>query len=535
MRRLRGISPLIFALLVLALTAGAANSRAGAKEPPGERPAWPAPPADPIVRLDGVIKKLVNFEVAVQGAVNAALRRVDKLKRPSGVAFDERGRLLVTDSRQGVLLRLDLDLGVALVFGTATTPTLKRPLGVASGPDGTIFVADGDLGQIVAFSSDGNVVATYGGGSLAEPVDVALSADGAELYVADSKADSVVRFDVASRREIERFGSRGKGAAEFYGPGAVEVDAEGNLLVVDRLNARVQLFDSTGAFTRAIYGAARSSFSRPRDVTVDAGGRIFVTDEAQSQVQVYRSDLEPLFEFGRNGLGPGEFLGVGGIAAGGDRLAVVDHAGGRVQTFHLYGAERPGLQPVIAETGSTDSVPAVPVESPAEPIQMPDPGRPETPARPEPPAAAAPETQPAVEPAVESTAPAPPDSEAPPGEPEADLESLLADLVLDWAAAWSAQDVERYLTFYSESFLPANGSSRDRWSAERRERIGAPASIEVGIEATEVDLLNPDRAEVIFLQSYHSDRFSDRVRKALVMAREAGGWKIVAETVLETL
>ena len=51
----------------------------------------------------------------------------------------------------------------------------------------------------------------------------------------------------------------------------------------------------------------------------------------------------------------------------------------------------------------------------------------------------------------------------------------------------------------------------------------------------EVDLLSPDRAEVSFLQSYRSERFSDRVRKTLVMVREAGGWKIAAETVLETL
>lgn len=519
MRFDRGILPLL--LFLPALLTGGLSSPAGAQGSPARVLAWPSPPAEPVLRLDSVVKQLANFEVAVQGSTDGTLRRVDKLKRPTGVDFDERGRLWVTDSRQGVLLRLDLNLGVALVFGTGTHPALKRPLGVVSGPDGTVFVADGDLGAVIAFSTGGNVVATYGGGSLSEPVDVALSTDGSRLFVADAEADSIVTFDVASRRRVESFGGRGKGVAEFNRPGAVTVDDRGNLLIVDRLNARVQLFDAGGAFTQAIYGAPRSTFSRPSDVAVDASGRVFVTDEAQSRVQVYDADLEPLLEFGGNGLGDGEFLGVSGIAAWGDRLAVVDHAGGRVQIFHLYGIEpeRPAAAEAAADVGAGDE----PAEEPGEPREAPEP---ETPI-------AEPETVEEPEQVEEVPATEP---EPSPDEPaEFEVEVQLVELVDAWADAWSNQDVERYLTFYARDFLPTNGTSRDQWSAQRRQRIEAPESIEVRIEAAEVDLLNPERAEVTFVQLYRSDRFSDRVRKVLVLVREVGGWKITAETVLEAL
>jgi sugar lactone lactonase YvrE/ketosteroid isomerase-like protein len=536
MRFAKGILPLLILLpAVVYVSPGAAQVQS-------ERVlTWPSPPAEPVLRLDGVVRKLANFEVAIQGSADGTLRRIDKLKRPTGVDFDERGRLLVTDSRQGALLRLDLDLGVALVFGTGTTPALKRPLGVAAGLGGTIFVADGDLGLVVAFSTGGDVVATYGGGSLSEPVDVALSPDGARLFVADAKANSIVSFDVASRRQIDSFGGRGKGVAEFNRPGAVTVDKEGNLLIVDRLNARVQLFDSGGAFTRAIYGAPRSTFSRPSDVAVDDRGRIFVTDEPQSLVQVYDADLEPLLEFGRYGLGDGEFLGVAGIAVKGQRLAVVDYAGGRVQTFHLYGIEpatalaepAPRVVPEPERPAAADSraVAAEPAEEPAEPVASAEPEASATEVEPTPEAERVEESlaQPAAS-APEAAAPAEPAETA-----AFEVAVQLVELIDDWAAAWSSQDVERYLTFYASDFLPANGMSRDQWSARRRQRIEAPESIEVRIETAEVDLLNPDRAEVTFLQSYRSDRFSDRVRKVLVLVREVGGWKIAAETVLESL
>ncbi len=486
---------------------------------------WPHPPADPVVQLDSELSKLGRFEVAVQGPTDGSLKQIQKLKRPSGIAFDSRDRLLVSDSRQGVLLQIDPDLGVVLVLGSGTDPTLQEPRGVAVHPDGTIYVADAGLRRVVAFDRQGEVSAVFGDDSLAEPVDVAVSPAADQLYVVDSKSNHLAIFDVTSRRQVETFGERGVGVGEFILPTAVEFDRAGNLMVVDQLNGRVQIFDPAGAFTRALHF---DRFSRPYDIATDSLGKVYVSDSAQSLIQVYDPDLEPVLAVGRNGLRHGEFLGIGGLAVRGDRLAALDRAGGRVQIFQLHGVEdRPVGAPQASSTW-TEPPPAVAEEisAPLEASQLEEPEV-EAPVREITVALPPPATEEPLEAvAEEPQVPAAPDETA--------IARELLEAVNGWAAAWAAQDVERYLAFYARTFQPTDGSSRDDWAAVRRSRLTAPSSIEVEIGKAETSI-EAGAVEVTFLQSYRSDRFSDRVRKQLRLVLEDGAWKIERETVLETL
>lgn len=528
----------LLGLVGLAATARAADEQV-----------WPSEPAEPVLRWESAVRSLAGYEIAVQGPAAEAPRAGQKLKRPSGLAFDQRGRLLVSDSRQGLLLRIDSDLGVALVFGAGTEPRLREPMGVTVHPNGTILVADSGLQQVVAFDEQGEIVAVYGAGSLDEPFDVAISPNGRRIHVADASGDRVAVFDFESGRELESLGRRGKGVAEFYLPTAVEFDNAGNLMVVDQVNSRVQFFDASGAFTRALYSDRATGFSRPRDVAVDGAGRVYLTDSAQSRVQVYDTELEPLFSIGRNGMGDGEFLGVGAIAVRGERLAVLDRAGGRVQIFEVLGVGAVE-KPRVATPGAAVAVEPArrgPAEEAA--AEMPVPGEPPAAAEPEP--AASPLEQPAYEEPMDSE----PMAEEPLDEPTAERadpeprkpstapvpvptpdrpEDELVEIVNGWAAAWAAQEPERYLSYYASSFAPADGTTREAWAARRRERLSAPSSIEVTVEIEEARA-GIEEAEVTFVQSYASDRFSDRVRKSLRFVREGGGWKIARETVLETL
>ncbi len=102
-----------------------------------------------------------------------------------------------------------------------------------------------------------------------------------------------------------------------------------------------------------------------------------------------------------------------------------------------------------------------------------------------------------------------------------------------WAAAWSRQDAELYLGYYSRDFSPPRGLSRKAWEAERRQRIERPAIIGVKIVAPEVESCEARRARVTFLQSYTSDVYRDRVRKELRMARQENRWQIVGERSLD--
>lgn len=100
-----------------------------------------------------------------------------------------------------------------------------------------------------------------------------------------------------------------------------------------------------------------------------------------------------------------------------------------------------------------------------------------------------------------------------------------------WARAWSEQRVDDYLYFYSNEFTPSDSSSREAWEALRRERITKPERIDVRVALADLRPLEDGRMEVVFLQSYESDRMTDVVLKTLELVREDSGWKIAAERV----
>lgn len=103
-----------------------------------------------------------------------------------------------------------------------------------------------------------------------------------------------------------------------------------------------------------------------------------------------------------------------------------------------------------------------------------------------------------------------------------------------WAAAWSAQNVDRYLSMYAAGFQPAHGRSRSAWEALRRKRVGAPSRIRVDIAQVQVDRRGT-QARVTFNQHYQSPTYQDRERKALLMTETADGWRILHEGVADAV
>lgn len=97
-----------------------------------------------------------------------------------------------------------------------------------------------------------------------------------------------------------------------------------------------------------------------------------------------------------------------------------------------------------------------------------------------------------------------------------------------WAAVWSAQDVDGYLSMYSPDFVPDDGMSRSAWAAQRRERVSGPARIDVTLSNTQIDRRG-EQALVKFNQRYKSDTYQDSERKALLMQETADGWQILRE------
>lgn len=136
---------------------------------------------------------------------------------------------------------------------------------------------------------------------------------------------------------------------------------------------------------------------------------------------------------------------------------------------------------------------------------------------------------------VEPPKPAPVVAKVEPAKPEpkadpdaADREAVL-NQVHGWAKAWTAQNVDGYLGYYSNEFEPPKGLSRRAWSDERRARIAGKGRIHVGVSTPQV-VVKGNTAKVTFRQTYESDRLSANTRKTLVMVKNGGKWQIKQES-----
>jgi len=116
---------------------------------------------------------------------------------------------------------------------------------------------------------------------------------------------------------------------------------------------------------------------------------------------------------------------------------------------------------------------------------------------------------------------------------EAQDVSGIENVVKSWTQAWSEQNVEDYLSFYSPDFHPSDARSRFAWENLRRSRLTHPRFIIVSLRDIKIDSVDSASTRVNFIQSYKSNTYTDTVTKRLEMKKENGGWKILSEKEVE--
>ncbi|MDX2494236.1 MAG: tetratricopeptide repeat protein, partial [Desulfuromusa sp.] len=104
-----------------------------------------------------------------------------------------------------------------------------------------------------------------------------------------------------------------------------------------------------------------------------------------------------------------------------------------------------------------------------------------------------------------------------------------------WALAWSNQDVDDYLTFYGEQFIPPAGKKRAAWEAERHIRLLKPKKIIVSLESFQLTPQENNRVRIETIQNYQSDFLTDRTKKIFDLQQTENGWEIIRERSLENL
>jgi len=98
-----------------------------------------------------------------------------------------------------------------------------------------------------------------------------------------------------------------------------------------------------------------------------------------------------------------------------------------------------------------------------------------------------------------------------------------------WAAAWSSQKVDDYLSFYADDFITKKGQSLNDWKTYRRDRVSTPKFIKVRTGKAIVKFDDANHATVKFRQNYHANHLKSENNKTLKMVRNDGTWLIQEE------
>lgn len=231
------------------------------------------------------------------------------------------------------------------------TGQISQPSGIALDPSENIWVADLLNCRVVKFNRAKEVVTTIGGGfegcnppadsvPLKLPYDVVVDSAGA-VYVSESADNGHTIKKFSSTGDLLlTIGSFGSGDGQFNRPASMAFDRDGNLLVVDALNRRVQKVTPSGAFVSKFdtQVVGETTPSEPVGIGVLSNGDIVVSDGAVDAVKVFSSSGEFKRKFGSTGLGDGQFFSPTGIGIdAADNIIVTDDYKESVQQFNREG------------------------------------------------------------------------------------------------------------------------------------------------------------------------------------------------------
>jgi len=113
--------------------------------------------------------------------------------------------------------------------------------------------------------------------------------------------------------------------------------------------------------------------------------------------------------------------------------------------------------------------------------------------------------------------------------PNKNKDAELIAFANDWANAWSAKDIDLYLSKYAQDFKTPNGDAFSLWQTSRRQKISSQGKILVEIEDLKLSMKTENSARIQFKQKYTSDKLTEMSNKSLVVKKIDGRWLIQEE------
>ena len=242
-----------------------------------------------------------NYQISTGSTATPTITVTDKYYyyfQPQDMALDADGNIVVSDLGNHCLHVFNRTTGVRIrTIGKKgkSNGEFNFPHGIAFDGKGNIVVADSGNKRVqVLRYSDGKHVITIN--NLEYPDSVAINTKDNNVLVHCYFLIKV--YNLSDGVFVRDICTRGSGPGQLQGAGSIIFDRQGNIVVADSDNNRVQILNyETGAYIKTI-GDKIPEKLFPRGIALDATGNIIVTCSITSKMYIYRYDTgEHRFSF----------------------------------------------------------------------------------------------------------------------------------------------------------------------------------------------------------------------------------------------
>lgn len=237
-----------------------------------------------------------------------------QLSFPYGVAIDLQGNILIADSGNHRIRKIDAQATITTIAGSdhasgdggpALNARLFQPSGVAIDAGGSVYISDTSNNRVRRVTPDGTISTVVS--SLNGPAGLAFNSSGV-LYIADTNAHVIRKLLNGSVTTVAgvdgQFGNDGDEGmatdAHLETPNAVAFDRAGNMYIADSGNNRVRMVSRDGRIHQfagdAQLGlpgsggdngpATAAQFSYPRALAIDPNGNVYIADLFNDRVRM---------------------------------------------------------------------------------------------------------------------------------------------------------------------------------------------------------------------------------------------------------
>ena len=241
------------------------------------------------VQLDAAILKnghwVMTRSAMTLGAIKGSLQFPQQPGGLWGVAVSPvNDSVFVSDWNKSQIHVFDVERKHVRTFGQhgKGEGQLNHPQGIDVSANGQLYVAN-QCNCVSVFKEDGTFIRTIGQGKLRYPKDVLVHSSGL-VYAADGVNHRIAVF--SQKRELVcTIGSRGGEKGECEYPSSLAVSPDGHhLYVSDCGNHRVQVFTLEGQYVRD-FGTGQ--LKDPRGPTVASDGSVLVADRGNNRIAVF--------------------------------------------------------------------------------------------------------------------------------------------------------------------------------------------------------------------------------------------------------